>query len=197
MNLLEQMKTRRSIRKYRTERVEREKLDMIVEAGLYAPNAGARQAAKIIMIDDPELIERIGVINAACEKRNWASGVSEEQPSIIDDLSIKSGFYSCTALGIVCIPEKNKGAVNAIGTGFCAAENMVLEAYDLGVSSCIVGRAEATFNHPEMKGLPGEWGLDPEYTPLVFVCLGYIEGNYPAIKARKEGRSLFIPRQVD
>ncbi|MBR2812122.1 MAG: nitroreductase family protein, partial [Solobacterium sp.] len=40
MELLELMKTRRSIRRYKTDAVEREKLDKIVEAGLYAPNPG-------------------------------------------------------------------------------------------------------------------------------------------------------------
>ena len=28
--------------------------------------------------------------------------------------------------------------------------------------------------------------------PIVFVCLGYISGDYPKIKARNEGRSIFI-----
>ena len=40
MEMLEKMKMRRSIRKYRKVPVEREKLEMIMEAGLYAPNPG-------------------------------------------------------------------------------------------------------------------------------------------------------------
>ena len=195
MTLLEQMKTRRSIRKYLPQRVEKEKLLMIQEAGLFAPNPGGRQGTKIIMIDDPELIDTIGVINANCENRNWDMGVSSDQPSIIDDKTIKSGFYSAPALGIVCIKRSNYTAVNAIGSAFCCAQNMVLEAYDLGVSSCIVGRAEATFKYPEMQELLDQWGLDPEYCPVVFVCLGYINGEYPKIKARNEGRALYISKE--
>ena len=79
MELLEMMKTRRSIRKYTEQRVEKEKLEKIVEAGLYAPNPGGGQGSKIVMLDDPELIEKIGIINANCENRNWGGrGVSEE-----------------------------------------------------------------------------------------------------------------------
>lgn len=196
MEMLEKMKMRRSIRKYRKVPVEREKLEMIMEAGSYAPNPGGRQGTKIIMLDDPALIEKIGIVNANCENRNWGGrGVSPEQPSIIDDLSIKSGFYGCTALGIVCVERERAAAVNCIGGAFTVAENMVLEAYDLGVSSCIVGRAEATFSQPGMQELLDQWGLDPEYMPLVFVCLGYLDGNYPKIKPRKEGRLIFVGKK--
>lgn len=192
MELLEQIKNRRSIRRYNGEPVEREKLKKIVEAGLYAPNAGGRQSAKIIMLQNRELIERIGVVNAACENRNWSSGVSADQPSIIDDLNIKSGFYGCPALGIICVPAGHITSINGIGNAFVCAENMVMEAYDLGVSSVIVGRAVRTFETEEMHSYLKEWGLEEEYQPVVFVCLGYIQGEYPKGKARKEGRSIFV-----
>lgn len=92
MELLEMMMRRRSIRKYQSTKVEREKLNKIQTAGLYAPNPGGRQGARIIMLDDAALIDRIGVVNADCENRNWDRGVSAEQPSIIDDRTIRSGF---------------------------------------------------------------------------------------------------------
>ena len=50
-------------------KVEKEKLNKIVEAGLYAPNPDGRQGTKIIMLDDANLIENIGIINADCENR--------------------------------------------------------------------------------------------------------------------------------
>lgn len=196
MELLKMIRTRRSIRKYTDQPVEREKLEAIMEAGLYAPNPGGRQGTKIIMLEDAALIDRIGVVNADCENRNWNAGVSAEQPSIIDDLSIKSGFYRCRALAMVCIKRASKRAVNAIGSAFVCAENMVLEACALGVSSVIVGRAEATFSKPGMQELLDQWGLDPEYMPIVFVCLGYIDGPYPPVKARHEGRAIFVAKEV-
>ena len=195
MELLDMMKRRRSIRKYQTIPVEKEKLLMIQEAGIYAPNPGGNQGTKIIILDDAELIEKIGIVNADVENRNWGGkGVSAEQPSIIDDLSIKSGFYGCPALGIICVPKLRKTQVNCIGSAFVCAQNMVMEAYSLGVSSCIVGRAEDTFNDPKMAELLTAWGLDEAYTPLVFVCLGYIDGEYPAIKPRTPGRTLYIEK---
>lgn len=192
MELMDIIRQRRSIRKYLDRKVEREKLESIVEAGLYAPNPGGRQGTKILLLDDAEMIERIGIVNANCENRNWDVGVSKDQPSIIDDKSIKSGFYGCQALAIVCVRKAHKEKVNEIGAAFVCAQNMTLAAYDLGVSSVIVGRAVATFAHPEMQALLDKWGLDQDYTPLVFVCLGYIKGEYPKVKARNEGRAIFI-----
>ena len=193
MELIDIIRNRRSIRKYSNQKIDRETLTTIAEAGLFSPNAGGRQGTKIIMLDDAELIENIGVVNAGCENRNWNMGVSSDQPSIIDDKNIKSGFYGCQALAMVCIKRSSKAAVNAIGTAFVCAENMVLEAFDLGVSSVIVGRAEATFDRPEMSVMLDKLGLDPEYMPIVFVCLGYIEGPYPKIKPRNEGRLIMYP----
>ena len=95
---------------------------------------------------------------------------------------------------MVCIQRARKDQVNQIGSAFCCAQNMVLEAYDLGISSVIVGRAEATFAQPGMQELLDQWGLDPAYMPIVFVCLGYIDGPYPAVKARNEGRSIYVGR---
>lgn len=192
MELLEMMRSRRSIRKYLDKKLDRDRLEKIAEAGIFAPNPGGRQGTKIIILEDAALIEKIGIINADCENRNWGgNGVSAEQPSIIDDLSIRSGFYGCPALGIVCVPKQMAAKVNGIGSAFVSAENMVLEAHALGVSSCIVGRAEATFSHPDMAALLPVWGLEEDYTPMVFVCLGYINGEYPNVKARNEGRVIW------
>ena len=194
-DLLDVLKTRRSIRKFTTQKVEREKLEKIAEAGLYAPNAGGGQGTKIIILDDYDTIEKIGIASANCENRNWGGRkVNGDQPSIIDDLSIRNGFYKCQALAIVCTPKRNYTMTNSIGSGFTCIENMVLEAYSLGVDSCIVGRAEATFKVPEIAEMYQKWNIDEEYTPLMFLCLGYIDGPYPKAKPRKEGRIYFIDK---
>ena len=69
MELLEMMKHRRSVRKYLDLNVEREKLEKIAQAGIFAPSPGGRQGTKIIMLEDAALIEKIGIVNANCENR--------------------------------------------------------------------------------------------------------------------------------
>ena len=99
MELQELIRTRRSIRKYRGEQIPREALEKIVEAGLYAPSAGGRQGTMIVAVRDRALTERLGRLNLARFDRSRLLGsyVSKEQPSVIDDASIRSGFYGAYA----------------------------------------------------------------------------------------------------
>ena len=95
MELLEVIKARRSVRKYTDKQIPREYLEKIIEAGTYAPNAGGGQRSMIIGIHNADMVEKLGRMNMAKFDRSRLIGsyVSKEQPSVIDDPSIKSGFY--------------------------------------------------------------------------------------------------------
>ena len=54
MELLELMKYRRSIRKYTDRQVSKEDLQKIIEAGVYAPNAGGGQRSIIVAVHNKE-----------------------------------------------------------------------------------------------------------------------------------------------
>ena len=73
-----------------------------------------------------------------------------------------------------------------------AAENMVLEAYSLGIASCIIARGEETFENEIGQELLNKWDIPDTMIARCFVLLGYCEGVYPSIKERKEGRQLII-----
>ena len=102
MELTQAIETRHSIRKYQAKQIQREDLEKVINAGLRAPNAGGRQGSFIIGIHDRELTEKIGKLNIARFDRSKLLGgyVSDEQPSIIDDPTIKSGFYGAPS---VCV----------------------------------------------------------------------------------------------
>lgn len=187
MELLEAIKTRRSIRKYQTKQISREDLEKILEAGTYASNAGGGQRSMIVGIRNEELVEKLGKMNMARFDRSRLIGshVSKEQPSVIDDPTIKSGFYGAPAL---CIVFAQKDFLFGIPDAFCCAETMLMEAFDLGISSCIVSRAEETFDNEIGAALLKEWGVPDNYIARCFVTLGYCEGEYPASKPRKPGR---------
>ena len=61
--VLEAMKTRRSIRKFKPDMVEQEKIDQIVEAGLYAASGMGKQASKIIVVKNKEFRDKLSAIN--------------------------------------------------------------------------------------------------------------------------------------
>lgn len=191
MELLTLMRARRSIRKYLPQQIARSDLERILEAGLYAPSAGGGQRTKIVAIRNRELAEAIGRMNIARFDRTKLCGnyVSPEQPSVIDDASIQSGFYGAPS---VCAIFGPKNFLYSIPDAFCCAENMVLEASALGISSCIVARGEETFDSEAGAALLKNWGIPEHYTARCFVLLGRCAGAYPAEKPRKPGRSLIV-----
>ncbi len=185
--LMDIIKKRRSIRKYTDKQIERDDLELILEAGNYAPNAGGGQRSMMVAIRNSELTRKLGVMNLARfnRKRLIGSYVSKEQPSVIDNPDMKDGFYGApTVIAIFC----QSNFMFKIADAFCMAENMVLQATELGISSCIVSRGEETFDCADGINLMKEWGVPDNYSCQCFVILGYIDGNEPLCKPRKPGR---------
>ncbi|MDE7394614.1 MAG: nitroreductase family protein [Clostridiales bacterium] len=191
MNLSEIIKSRRSVRKYTDEQIPKEHLEKIIEAGLCAPNAGGRQGTVIVGIHNKELTEVVGKLNLARFDRERLEGsyVSKEQPSIIDDPSMKSGFYGAPS---VCVVFAEKNFLYSIPDAFCAAENMVLQATELGISSCIIARGEETFDNEYGNKLLKDWGVPETYIARCFVILGYIDGQPPHAKPINQNRRKIV-----
>ena len=189
--LTEIIRRRRSIRKYSGQPVERRLLEQVVEAGLYAPNAGGGQRTYIVGLLDPELIAALGRLNVAHLDRSRLVGsyVSADQPSIIDDPTLPSGFYGAPALAVVFAPER---FLYSIPDAFCCAENMVLQATELDLASCMVARAEETFANPFGQELMRQWNVPEGYVARCFVLLGHCQGDYPKAKPRHENRMLIV-----
>jgi nitroreductase len=94
--VIKNMLERRSIRKYKSEQIAEDTLNAILLAGTYAPSAGGRQSPVIVVCQNAEVNDRLGKINRAAFKGRVStekSYISKEQPSIADDISLKSGFY--------------------------------------------------------------------------------------------------------
>jgi len=186
---IEMIKNRRTIRKYKSLQISNDELNAILDAGLHAPNAGGRQSAIIVVIQNEKLIEELGIINRNTFKITSNITVSNEQPSIIDDPNIKNAFYEAPVV-LVFFALKNN--YNLTGDCFIAAENIIFAAHSLGIGSCMIARAAETFETDRGKEIQKEWGLSNEYEARVFVTLGYIEGKLPLYKPRKENRIIFI-----
>ena len=185
--LMDIIKARHSVRKYTDKQISRSDLELILEAGNYAPNAGGGQRSMIVAVHNAELTAKIGRMNLAKFDRSRLIGsyVSKEQPSVIDDPTMKNGFYGApTVAAIFC----QNGFAFRAADAFCIAENMLLQATELGISSCIISMGEETFLSDEGQALLKEWGVPENYSAVCFVILGYIDGEQPHTKPRKPDR---------
>lgn len=194
MSVIECIKGCRSVRKYTGKQVSRADVEKIVDAGLHAPNAGGGQRSMVVAIRDAGLAERVGRMNMASFSRaNLIGGpLSAEQPSVIDDPTIKNGFYGAPC--VACVFCQQNFAFSA-PDGFIVAQVMALAAHSLGVSSCIVSRAEKTFVSPEGRRLLAEWGVPEGYACRAHLAMGYCDDPYPTAKPRRPGRAKIIEEQ--
>ena len=118
--VLENMKTRRSIRSYLPRQVEAEKLDLILEAGTYAPTGMGAQSPVIVAVQDPETVQKLAKINASILK-------TDSNP-----------YYGAPTLLLV-LADAQRGT--RVEDGSCVLENMMLAAHSLGLGSCWIHRA--------------------------------------------------------
>ena len=82
-------------------------------------------------------------LDTILEAGNYAS---KEQPSTIDDPSIKNGFYDAPT--VVCVFCQDNFLFKT-ADAFCMMENMILQATELGIASCIISRGAETFDSEE------------------------------------------------
>ena len=80
--VLNAIKTRRSIRKYKAEQITDEQLDAILEAGTYAATGMGKQSPVIVVVQKPELIAKLSKMNAEGKALLKEWGLSENYVGI-------------------------------------------------------------------------------------------------------------------
>lgn len=190
MDLLEQIKHRRAIRRFEKKQISEEELQAILEAGLYAPSAGGRQSTLFVVSQDEEVNRRLGKIKRANSNPQMAtktSYVSKEQPSIADDPKILNAFYEAPTVITIFGP---KNFLFSADDCAAAAENMMLMADSLGIGSCYIGQGWPAFADPYGQEILKKWNIRPDYYAVAQVLLGYPRAgdDHPKAKARNMNR---------
>jgi nitroreductase len=169
MDTLEAIKTRRSVRRYKTTPVEDAVLLQILEAARWAPSWANTQCWKFIVVhSDAIKLELAGVLTP----NNPATNAIKTAPIIIVACAEqnKSGFYKG-------IPSTNKGDWCMFDLGI-AMENLALAAHSLGLGTVHVGLFDA-------KKAEAVLGVPEGFCVVEMTPLGYPDGEAKA-PPRKE-----------
>ena len=140
--IIQNMITRRSIKKYKPDPVPREMLDQILKAGTYAACGMGRQSPIIIAVTDKTVRDELSALNA---KIMGASG---------------DPFYGAPAVIIVLA---DKSIPTHVYDGSLVMGNLMNAAHALGLGSCWIHRAKETFELPEGKALLNKLGITGDY----------------------------------
>lgn len=165
-DMLENIKTRRSIRAYLPKQVETETLDLILEAGTYAPTGRGAQSPVIVSVQDPETLRTLSAMNAR------VMGTDSDP------------YYGAPTVVLVFADASRNTCVE---DGSCVLENMMLAAHALGLGSCWVHRERQMFETKQGKALMKQWGLSEHLIGVGAIALGYPAGEAPQAAKRKDG----------
>lgn len=159
------LKNRRSVRAYEQRQLEEATLDLILEAGTWAPTGMNQQSPLMVVVRDKETIDYMEQLNAAVMNR------SGTHP-----------FYGAPTVVVVLADGNN---YNWLRDGSLVMGNLMNAAAALDVGSCWINRATEVFDSEEGKALLRKWGIGENYRGVGNCILGYAAGEIPAPKARK------------
>lgn len=148
MEIQEALLNRRSIRKYKDQKISKAEMDIILKAAMYAPSAMNMQTWQFIVIDDKEiLVDTIKSIPYAEMLRQSATAI------------------------IVCgdsLVEKNESWL--LQNCSAAIQNILLSAHGLGIGSCWI----AIHGMDDVyKSIKTQFKLPVNIVPVSLISLGY------------------------
>ena len=170
-DVLETIKSRRSIRKYKSDMVPQDKLEKIIEAGTYAATGMGKQSPIIVAVTNKELRDKLSAMNAKIMGTNT------------------DPFYGAP---VVLIVLADKSRPTYLYDGSLVMGNLMLEAEEQGIGSCWIHRAKEEFESEEGKEILKSLGIEGDYEGIGHCVLGFADGPAPKAAPRKDSYVYYV-----
>ena len=161
--VLENMLSRRSVRSYKPEQVEKSKIDTILLAAINAPSANNKQPWEVRVIQNAELLGKIKALNEKI-------------------------FYNSPTLIVVARDTTN--AFGSFDSGLLT-QNILLSAQSMGLGTCSLGSLARLINSPEGTEVRTALNLPEGYETVLGISLGY-PNETPDAKPREMTKVQYI-----
>ena len=163
MDLLEVIKTRRSVRKYKSKAISEEDLKKILTAAQLAPSAGNKQPWRFIVVRDKKTKEKLGEI---ARNQTWISDAGVIIVALAMDKNSPEVYERWVERDVMT-----------------AVEHMALTAWSLGLGSCWIG----AFYEDKVKKLID---IPDEMTVINLLPIG-VPDHSPEARGRKPLNEIF------
>lgn len=151
-DILDTIISRRSVKKYKNEMVEKSFIDKVITAGIYAPTGKNMQSPIILAVTNKDMRDKFSKICAEFR------GIDSDP------------FYGAP---IVLVVLAKKDVNTHVYDGSCVMENMLLEAHSLGLGACWIHHAKEMFETKEGRNILKSLGIEDEYEGVGNCILGY------------------------
>jgi len=169
MEVLDCIKSRRSIRNFSDKKLEYETIRELLEISACAPTAQYRQPWGFVVIQGKEELKELSDIGMDFIRKNiedlphfhkYREMINSEEYNL---------FYGAENL-VVVYGEKDFHWYIQDCSLF--TQNLILSAYDRGIGSCWIGFAEELF---EMECVKKKYNVPDNYSVVAPIILGYID----------------------
>ncbi len=172
--------SRRSIRNYKQIPVSRDTMQVILKAGINAPNGQNRQSWEIRVVDNPDTMSEIKTAMSAANPDVPMAGDSFRNAPVMAFIAADTSYdFSLLDCGML-------------------SENMVLSAWSMGVGSICLGSpvrfldgSESIRSNPEIRKVMDKLGFSEGYQLVLCVGFGYPLES-PDAKPRDESKFRFV-----
>ncbi len=178
--VIETIESRRSIRAYKDSPVEREKLQLLAECGVWAPNAMGKQNWEVRIVDSKEWID-----GATATYLKSVEGTDKAKYMLTP--TFKNIFRNGSAVIFVGAPD---GLFAGEDVG-CLGQNIMLAATELGLGTCFLGSVQMMFAEPAMQEYLQSLGFSDGYKLRYALAVGYPDEN-PEAKPRDMSKIKFV-----
>jgi len=177
--VIKTIKIRRCIREYKTDQVKEADLKEILEAAILAPNAMCQQKWHFSVVQNQELMKKL--VSAIRENMKSIPFFAQrcEDPNY-------SPFFQAPTLIFVSADSKVRFAPLDCAL---AAQNILLAAESLGLSTCIMTSSDLLFASDKGRALKNEIGIPEGYEHVCAITLGY--RAVPIPEARPRDKSVY------
>ena len=173
--VIETIMSRRSVRDYLPQAVNRDTMNIIAKCGINAPNAMNAQSWEVRIVDSPEFINGI--------TKEFVKG----NPEAAADSKFRNMFRNAPTVAFIAASEGNYSMIDC----GLLSENMILAAWSMGIGSCCLGGPVAFINSPAGKEYLDKLGFSEDHTLVLAIGFGY-PAEKPDAKPRDESKVKYI-----
>lgn len=184
-DIIQNIKTRRSIRKYDNRQLNDEDLQLIVEAAQYAPSGSNSQSWLFTVIQKPELLTEINQLvrqafgNITFGEHEYPAKIAGKKKA---EQEAYCFYYHAPTLIIV---SNKRNYSNAMADSALALGNIFLAAHSLGIGSCWVNQLSWLCEEPVLRVALTRLGIPEDHMICGSAVVGYLDGQQPPAPLRK------------
>ena len=185
--MIQLVRSRRSIRTYKPEPVGRETLARLIDAARYAPSGHNTQPVRYLVVEKPEGVRRLAELTV-----DWIRGLEEKQPLLFAELHMgellahwdKGEERICRSAPHVIFAYGDKAVGSTMSSCYIALTTMELVAPTMGLGACWAGYLNRAFS--EHQPALDHLGLPPGHAPFGALMIGRPKYKYHRLPARNE-----------